>query len=287
MISRRSFALGASVAALVGPAASKAAGESLADIVGGVEKTIGCRFGVAVSGSFGQLAVRGDERFPLCSTFKLLAAAAILKRVDEGRERLDRRVIFEAGSVVAASPVTSQHVGGQGMALAEICEAAITRSDNTAGNLMLAALGGPAGLTRFARQIGDSVTRLDRIEPDLNEAIAGDPRDTTSPAAMLGNLRRLATGTVLSRTSRDQLCAWLGANKTGDARLRAGFPHEWVIGDKTGTGENGAACDVAIVWPPSREPVLITAYLTETSASLDDRNAAFASVARWLATRLR
>ena len=172
------------------------------------------------------------------------------------------------------------------MEMAEICEAAITRSDNTAGNLLLAAIDGPAGLTRFARQIGDPGTRLDRIEPDLNEAIAGDARDTTTPVAMLDNLRRLTTGPVLSHPSRDQLFAWLAANKTGDARLRAGFSHEWVIGDKTGTGENGAACDVAVVRPPGREPVLITAYLTETTASLEDRNAAFASVARWVAKAL-
>ena len=216
----------------------------------------------------------------------MLAAAAILKRVDEAQDSLDRRVTFEAADVVVGSPVTSQRIGGQGMTMAEICEAAITRSDNTAGNLMLAAIGGPAGLTQFARVIGDPVTRLDRVEPDLNESIADDPRDTTTPLAMLGNLRTLIAGPALSDASRAQLIAWLVANKTGDARLRAGFPRDWRIGDKTGTGENGSANDIAVIWPPGQDPVFVAAYLTGTAASLDARNAVFASVAQRIASFL-
>lgn len=285
MISRRSFALGLGLAALAGPASAQDfAGEMLAEAVQGIERRIGCRLGFAASGPFGRFALRGDERFPLCSTFKLLAAAAILKQVDEGRDNLERRVVFDAGCVVVGSPVTSQRIGGEGVSLADLCAAAITRSDNTAGNLILAAIGGPAGLTRFVRGIGDPVTRLDRIEPDLNEAVAGDPRDTTTPLAMLGNLRVLLTGSVLSQASRQQLVAWLVANETGGARLRAGLPRDWRIGDKTGTGQNGSANDVAIAWPPSGEPVLIAAYLTETGAPIDERNAAFASMAQSLAT---
>lgn len=281
MISRRALSLALCLTPVAGRASAQAfAREAFAETVQELERSIGCRFGVAVLGPFGVASFRGDERFPLCSTFKMLAAAAILKRVDEAKESLDRRVIFDAGEVVVGSPVTSQHIGGQGMTLADICEAAITRSDNTAGNLMLAAIDGPAGLTRFARAIGDPVTRLDRIEPDLNESLADDPRDTTTPLAMLGNLRRLIAGDVLGASSREQLVAWLVANKTGDARLRAGFPRDWRIGDKTGTGENGSANDIAVVWPPGQDPVFIAAYLTQSGASLDERNAGFASIGR-------
>lgn len=285
MISRRSLSLALCLAPLASPASAQAfAREALVETVRELERSIGCRFGLAVLAPFGLVSARGDEPFPLCSTFKMLAAAAILKRVDEGQDSLDRRVTFDADDVVVGSPVTSQHIGGAGMAMAEICEAAITRSDNTAGNLMLATIGGPPGLTRFARAIGDPVTRLDRIEPALNESLAGDPRDTTTPLVMLGNLRALVAGSVLSQASRDQLVAWLVANKTGDARLRAGFPGDWRIGDKTGTGENGSSNDIAIVWPPGQDPLFVTAYLTQTAASLDERNACFASVAQRIAS---
>ena len=226
---------------------------------------------------------RADESFPMCSTFKLLAAAAILSRVDAGRERLDRRIRFEASEVVVNSAVTKDRVGGPGMSLAEICEAAMIVSDNTAGNLLLAALGGPAGLTAYARSLGDTVTRLDRIEPDLNEATPGDPRDTTTPAAMLSNLRTLVLGTVLSGKSREQLTAWLLGNKTGGTRLRAGLPDGWRVGDKTGTGENGTTNDVGLVWPPERAPIIVSIYLTQTSATGEQRNATLAAVGRAVA----
>lgn len=287
MISRRSLSLALCLAPLARSASAQAfARDALVETVRELERGVEGRFGVAVLAPFGLVSMRGDERFPLCSTFKFLAAAAILKRVDEARDSLDRRVTFDASEVVVGSPVTSQRIGAQGMTIAEICEAAITRSDNTAGNLMLAAIGGPAGLTRFARAIGDPVTRLDRVEPDLNESIADDPRDTTTPLAMLGNLRTLIAGPALSDASRAKLIAWLVANKTGDARLRAGFPRDWRIGDKTGTGENGSANDIAVIWPPGQDPVFVAAYLTGTAASLDARNAVFASVAQRIASFL-
>ncbi len=287
MISRRALSFALCLAPFSGPASAQAfARDALVETVQELERDVGCRFGVAVLAPFGLVSTRGDERFPLCSTFKMLAAAAILKRVDEAQDSLDRRIVFDADDVVVGSPVTSQRIGGQGMTMAEICEAAITRSDNTAGNLMLTVVGGPAGLTRFARTIGDPVTRLDRIEPDLNESIAGDPRDTTTPLATLSNLRKLVAADALTRSSREQLVAWLVANRTGDARLRAGFPGDWRIGDKTGTGENGSANDIAVVWPPGQDPVFVAAYLTQTAASLDRRNAAFASVARKIASLL-
>jgi beta-lactamase class A len=170
---------------------------------------------------------------------------------------------------------------GDGMTLAEICEAAVTLSDNTAGNLMLAAIGGPPGLTAFARSLGDQVTRLDRDEPSLNEALPDDPRDTTTPNAMASNLQALVLGTkALSAASREQLTAWLVANKTGDARLRAGLAKDWRVGDKTGTGARGTNNDVAVIWPPGKAPIVITAYLTGSTVSAAHQNAILASVAR-------
>ena len=160
----------------------------------------------------------------------------------------------------------------------------MTLSDNTAGNLLLASMGGPAGLTAFLRSLGDAVTRLDRIEPGLNEAIPGDPRDTTTPAAMLANLQALALGSALSAGSREQLVGWLLGNRTGDTRLRAGLPDGWRSGDKTGSGERGTTNDVGILWPPGRAPVLVAAYLTGTPAAAEQRNATIAAVGQAVAT---
>ena len=165
----------------------------------------------------------------MCSTFKFLAVAFVLARVDRGEERLDRRITFTEQDLVTYSPVTKERVGATGMTIAELCDAAITVSDNAAGNLLLASFGGPPALTAYARSLGDEVTRLDRIETDLNEATPGDPRDTTTPTAMAENVRRLVVGDALSAPSRERLKALLIANKTGDARLRAGFPKTWSV----------------------------------------------------------
>ena len=250
-----------------------------------LERRHGGRLGVAILDvdSGRRINHRGEQRFPMCSTFKLLAAALVLARVDRGEERLERRVVFGEKDLVTYSPVTKDHVGAPGMTLSALCHAAITVSDNTAGNLLLASFGGPAGLTAFARTLGDRMTRLDRIETELNEATPGDPRDTTTPAAMLANLRALLLGDALSATSRTQLVAWLVANTTGGPRLRAGLPAGWRVGDKTGTGGHGATNDVAILWPPGRGPLLVSAYYSEADASQDQRNAVLADVGRIVA----
>ena len=290
MITRRRFAFVAGAvasAAFAGPRDLARAAEPLASTFARIEKEARGRLGVAVldTQSGMQSGYRENERFPMCSTFKLLAAAAILRRVDEGAERLERRIRFEPKDLVVYSPVTEKHTG-DGMTLAELCDAAGTLSDNTAGNLLLAALGGPAGLTAFARSLGDPVTRLDRIEPELNEAKPGDPRDTTSPAAMTANLRALVVGDALSAPSRARLTAWLAANKTGDTRLRARLPAGWRVGDKTGTGGNGSNNDVGVLWPPGRAPILVSAYLTETAVPPEQRNAAIAAVGQAVAEAL-
>jgi len=296
MTTRRRFAQGACAAvAACGlvptPRQARAASgwsEKLAAELAKLEADSGGRLGVAVLDTItgARYAHRADERFPMCSTFKLLAAGAILARVDAGKERLNRRIRFEAGDIVVNSAITKDRAGGDGMSLGELCEAAMVVSDNTAGNLLLAALGGPTALTAYVRTLGDSVTRLDRTEPDLNEAIPGDPRDTTSPVAMLSNLHSLVLGNVLSTTAKNQLGRWLIGNRTGDTRLRAGLPAGWRVGDKTGSGERGTTNDVGIIWPPGRAPILVSVYLTETSKTADQRNAILAAVGRATAATL-
>ncbi len=288
MISRRQFAHGFGTV-LAGSAIARGSRVRAADWPGdlprrlaALEAGIGGRFGVAVlDTATGRLTGhREEERFPMCSTFKALAAAAVLARVDKGEVQLAQRVRFTADEVVPYSPATKPEAGGEGMTLAAICEAAITLSDNTAGNLMLGAIGGPAGLTAYLRGTGDQVTRLDRTEPTLNEALPGDPRDTTSPRAMAQTLGRLVVGDALEPASREQLADWLVATRTGDARLRAGVPKGWRVGDKTGTGDRGTANDVGVLWPPGRAPIVIAAYVTGSEASVEARSAAIAAAAR-------
>jgi beta-lactamase class A len=282
MIDRRGFAVGA-CAALVMVGESAALPEpsnALEAAFRRIEAESGGRLGVTlVDTKDGSGAGhRADDRFPMCSTFKLLAGAAVLARVDAGKEKLERRIRYDAKELVTYAPGTEKRVA-TGMTLAELCDAAITLSDNTAGNLLLASLGGPQGLTAFARTLGDGVTRLDRIETELNEAVPGDPRDTTTPAAMAADIRALVLGDALSPASRGQLRRWLVNNKTGDARLRAGVPAGWIVGDKTGTGGNGSNNDVGVIWPPGREPIVVTVYLTESPGPAERRNAAIAAVA--------
>lgn len=226
---------------------------------------------------------RAHERILMCSTFKALVAAKVLARVDQKKEKLNRRVVFSQKDLVSWSPGTETRVGGAGMTVAELCEAMVTLSDNTAANLLLASCGGPAALTAFARTLGDEVTRLDRVEPELNEHDRpGDQRDTTTPAAMLENLRKLLLGNALSKSSRAQLAAWLITNKTGDTRLRAGFPETWLVGDKTGGNgdKSGNNNDIAVVWRPDRAPIIVCAYCEIPAIAGEARNAVLAEIGR-------
>ncbi|MFM1896788.1 MAG: beta-lactamase class [Pseudomonadota bacterium] len=250
-----------------------------------LERQLGARIGVAIHDlAAGQrFAYRGDERFPLSSTFKVLACGALLVRVDAGLERLDRVVSFAVEDLVDYSPVTEGRVGPPGMTLEELCAATLATSDNTAGNLVLAAIGGPDAVTRLSRSIGDDMTRLDRWETALNEGTPGDPRDTTTPAAMATALEKLVLGDVLTTRSRDTLQQWLQANQVGDPLLRAGIPADWRIADKTGAGGHGSRSIAAVLWPPMGGPVIATVYITETDASMEARNAAIAHIGRVIA----
>ena len=294
VLTRRQFSLLGSALLLGGALvrgdrawAGERRGEGLTQRFAELEKQLDARLGVAIidSQSGRQWLHRADERFPLCSTFKLLAGAAVLRRVDAGADSLQTRIRYSADDLVTYSPVTERHVN-DGMTLAALCEAAITLSDNTAGNLLLRHLGGPGAIGDFTRTLGDRHTRLDRWETELNEASPGDPRDTTTPAAMAANLQRLVLGDSLSAASRDQLIAWMLASQTGAAKLRAGLPQGWRIGDKTGSGERGTTNEIAVIWPPQRKPVIACVYLTQTQASADARNAALAAIGRALAEAL-
>ena len=246
-----------------------------------LEKKHGGRLGVSAAtlGTGRTFAHRADERFAMCSTFKLLVSAQILSRVDRGEDRLDRHVTFSKSDFVPHSPVTEKHVAS-GMTVDQLCEATMTLGDNTAANLLLAAVGGPAQVTRFVRSLGDTVTRLDRMEPELNAAAPGDVRDTTSPAAMAETLRKLVLGDSLSAASRSRLTGWLVANKTGDNRLRAGLPRGWRVGDRTGTGNRGATNDIAVAWPPDGKPLVVAVYYDGSKAQIATREKVIADVAR-------
>ena len=247
-----------------------------------IEQNLGARLGVAISDSTNEIKwdYRSDERFALCSTFKVIAVAALLLRVDRGLDSLSRRVSIHKDDLVSYSPETELHVGEGAMSLSQICEAALTLSDNTAGNKILESIGGPSGVTDFARSLGDTVTRLDRWETELNEAAIGDERDTSTPRAMVNILSKLLQGNILSEQSRTILRDWMIANKTGDAKLRAGVPVNWVVGDKTGGGNNGSMADVALLERPKAGPMYIAVYMTETNATFDARNEAIADIAR-------
>ncbi|QEE29071.1 class A beta-lactamase [Terriglobus albidus] len=248
-----------------------------------LEKEKGGRLGVSVldTQTGAHAGHRAGEAFPMCSTFKLSLAAQVLARVDHGEEKLDRLVTYTQADLLSYAPVTKEHVA-TGMTVGALCEAAITLSDNTAANLLLVTVGGPAGFTRWLRSLGDTATRLDRNEPTLNSAEPGDQRDTTTPSAMLATLQKLTLGNVLSPASRKQLNDWMLATQTGLKKIKAGLPADWKEGDKTGSGDNSTTNDIAVLYPPDRKPVLITVYYTGSKLETDQSNLVFQEIGRKL-----
>ncbi|MEM6159313.1 class A beta-lactamase [Erwinia sp. P6884] len=244
------------------------------------EAQLGARVGYAeLDLASGQIleSYRSEERFPMMSTFKVLLCGAVLSRVDAGKEQLGRRIHFYERDLVEYSPVTEEHITG-GMTVAALCQAAITMSDNTAANLLLSVIGGPQGLTAFLRQAGDPFTRLDRWEPELNEALPGDKRDTTSPEMMARTLHQLLNGRILSAASRRQLTDWMEADKVAGPLLRSVLPAGWFIADKSGAGERGSRGIVAILGPDDKPSRLVVIYLTETQATMAERNKQIAEI---------
>ncbi|HET7793457.1 MAG TPA: class A beta-lactamase [Rhizobacter sp.] len=223
---------------------------------------------------------RADERFAMCSTFKLPLAACVLARVQAGGLQLQQAVPISAADLVPYAPAVMARLPERAMTVSALCEAAVVLSDNAAANLLLPLIGGPAGLTRWLRSLGDGVTRLDRNEPTLNTNLPDDPRDTTTPLAMAQLWQTLLTGPALSSPMRELLAHWLIESRTGLERLRAGLPTGWRAGDKTGTGERGAVNDVAIVWPPGRAPWVVACYLSGSSLPRAQLNAAHEAAMR-------
>ncbi|MNM85284.1 Beta-lactamase precursor [compost metagenome] len=223
---------------------------------------------------------RQTERFPMCSTFKSMLVAHVLSLADAGRLSLDTRVPVAEKDLLSYAPVARRHVG-KDLSVRDLCRGTLTTSDNTAANLLLGVTGGPAALTAFLRDHGDRVTRNDRYEPDMNRFAAGDPRDTTSPAAMAASLARFAVGDGLSAASRQQFADWLIDNQTGDACLRAGLGKRWRVGDKTGSNGEDTRNDIAVLWPRAGgTPWVITAYLQGASVDEEQRAAVLAQVGR-------
>ncbi len=281
MLSRRWFV---ALSALTRPHLLRAAPNRFSEFtkaLAKLEQTNGGRLGVALldTATGERAGQRVDERFPMCSTFKFLLAAAVLQRVDRQQEALDRPVAIPPKPLLSNSPLTEPQAGAT-MTVAALCHAALTRSDNTAANLLLGSTGGPAGITSFSRSIGDPVTRLDRTELSLNECLPGDPRDTTSPRAIVHDLKSILLGDVLTTASRDRLTEWMKANLTGLDRLRANLPEGWNAADKTGSNGAHTSNDIAVLWPVNKPPVIVAAYITQCAGPESKRATMLAEIGR-------
>lgn len=263
-----------------GPASADAA--AFNEFLSGIEDRTGGRAGVyALDTETGQsLSWRADERFAMASTFKPLLVAAVLARVDSGNLGIHGSYSLKGVDVQPYSPVINALADGQSISLQQLCSAAVSLGDNTASNMLLDLVGGPTGLTQYLRDHGDTLTRLDRYEVELNANTQGDVRDTTTPQAMVGSLERALESDDLSGASRARLRSWMIASTTGSRRLRAGLPADWPIGDKTGTGMNGAVNNVAVAWPPGRKPLLVAVYLSESELPASELEALHPAIAR-------
>lgn len=269
--------------------AASPASAAAQDALEKLEQSAGGRLGVVAfdTGSGTAVEYRAGERFPFCSTFKTIVAAAILKRSETQRELLGKRIAYTQQDADASgyAPITGKLVD-QGMTVSELCAATLQYSDNAAANLLMKELGGPAEVTAFARAIGDEAFRLDRWEPDLNSAVPGDVRDTTTPAAMAQTVQKLLLGNALDSPQREQLVFWMKKNRTGDARIRAGVPADWIVADKTGTGSYGTTNDIGVLWPPGRAPIVVVLYFTQRDQAAKPRDDVIADATRIAAAHL-
>lgn len=266
-----------------GPTASSATRSAPASVdppaLAELERREGTRIGVFAldTGSGRVVEHRADERFPFASTMKALAAGVALRRASA--TKLARVIAIEPSDVVRWSPVVNDHVG-MGLSLQSLVNATLRWSDNAAVNLIVEELGGLERFERELRALGDRTTSIDRPEPDLNEAVPGDVRDTTTPRAMAHGLRRLLLGDVLTPRRRELMRAMMLANTTGDRTIRAGVPRSWTVADKTGTGGYGTRNDVAVAWPPRGEPMVLAVYTTHDSADAQPNDDLVASATR-------
>ena len=270
---------GAAVPARAGQDGNKALTAQLAAL----SREAGGRLGVAFldPATGRRFAFRGGERFPFCSTFKLMLAAAVLRKSQGEPGLLTQPVAYGQGDLLAWAPATRKALEeGRTMTVGDLCASAIQVSDNTAANLLLDRLGGPKALTAYAHGLGDTTFRLDRGEPELNTAVPGDPRDTTTPAAMARTVAKLVLGDALAAPQRRQLADWLKGNTTGGGSIRAGVPAGWTVGDKTGSGAYGTTNDVAVLWPPQGGPVVLAVYFTQPQKDAPARKDVLAAATR-------
>jgi len=280
-LTRRNLLKALAAMPLAGIMPSAQAQDTSDDKFAQLESGIHGRLGVAAldSATGHTVLYRADERFPLCSSFKLMLAAAILKESTRQTDLLSKALRYKKSDLLHNSPITEKHVA-DGMRIDELCAATIQYSDNTAANVLMHELGGPKAVTSFARSIGDDIFRVDRYETMMSASVPGDVRDTSSPKAMMQSLRKLVLGDALSPSQRDQLLTWLRGNTTGANRIRAGVPADWQVADKTGTGDYGTAGDVAVVYPPNRAPLFLAIYITQDKKNADLREDLLAAAAR-------
>lgn len=259
----------------------------LEQVIRQAEKHLSAHIGVSIldTATNQQWSYRGDERVPLTSTFKTLACAKLLFDVDQQRILPSDSEVIVENDLVTYSPVTEKYVG-KTMTLYEACSATMLTSDNTAANKVLEVIGGPSEVTKFVREVGDNITRLDRFETELNEGKPGDLRDTTTPNAMSHTLKTLLFGSVLSEESRAQLKEWMVNNQVTGNLLRPVLPKGWKIGDRSGAGGYGSRSITAVVWSESQAPVVISLYIAQTEASFDDRNQAITRIGKAIFTVL-
>lgn len=284
MLNRRAL-LSAIPALIAWPALAREAPDALA----AYERDTGGRIGLYAENLRTGLRIswRANERFVMCSTFKASLAAMILARVDHRQDQLAQMISYGPEDLPDwYAPVARKNLAKGVMSVADMCAAAVEYSDNTCANLLLARIGGPSALTAFWRSIGDAVTRLDHNEPMLNRSPPGGPHDTTTPAAMAANLRRLLLGKVLSADSRARLTGWMVHCRTGDDRLRRGLPRTWRIADKTGNNGKDASGDIAVAWPKPDSPVLICAYTQGGSPTAARVTSVFTDVGRMVSQHL-
>ena len=256
---------------------------SIQNKLAALEASSGGRIGVSArnTATNKRIQYRAKERYPFCSTSKVIGVSAILKQSMTDSRLLQQKLTYKKEDLVAYSPITEKHLA-DGMTIFNLCAAAITQSDNTAMNLLIKKLGGLEAVTAFARSIGDNTFRLDRWEPKLNSAIPGDLRDTSTPAAMERSLQQLALSDALALPQRKQLQTWLKSNVTGNYRIRAGLPKAWIVGDKTGTRDYGTTNDIGIIWPPKRSPIVVAIYFTQNKKNAVKREDIIASVTHLL-----
>ncbi len=281
---RRRQLLTAIPAMLVQPALAQTTGSVVSRFFSRHEQVTGGHFGFYAHDlkTGRMLSWRENDRFVMCSTFKMSLAACVLARVDRGQEHLDRFIHYGAADLMEHAPVAQVNLGQSGMTVAAMCEAAVAVSDNTCATKLLVSIGGPAALTRFWRTIGDSVSRLDHTEPKLNFTPPGGLDDTTTPAAMAGNLRRFVLGDVLAANSRRLLSSWMLGCQTGTDLLRAGLTG-WRVADKTGNNGLDALGDIAVGWPRPGQEVVMSCYTRGGSPSPDSLRPIFADVGRLVA----